>query len=65
MAQCPKCKRNSLEFSEGKSVAWCLYPDCTFCASVRDYADYASQYERPSLSEMESNDVNGRAIATG
>jgi hypothetical protein len=53
MAQCPKCRRNSLEFSEGKSVAWCLYSECTFCAPVRDYSDYVEQYESKGFSEAE------------
>jgi hypothetical protein len=47
MAECPKCKRDSLEYSEGKRAAWCLYSDCTFNAAVKDYNDYAAQFERP------------------
>lgn len=45
MAQCPKCKRNSLEYSEGKLVAWCLYSECDFSENVKDYQDYASKFE--------------------
>lgn len=45
MAQCPKCNRSSLEYSEGKLAAWCLYSECAFCENVKDYQDYASKFE--------------------
>lgn len=46
MAECPRCNRNSLEYSEGKRAAWCLYSDCTFTTPVKDYNEYVEQFER-------------------
>ncbi len=46
MAECPECKRDSLEYSEGKRVAWCLYSGCNFTTAVNNYEEYAAQFER-------------------
>ena len=57
MAQCPSCRRNSLEYNEGKLVAWCLYSDCAFREKIKDYDDYAikfEQFEKP-MSKAEKN----------
>lgn len=59
MSQCPNCKRNSLEYNEGKLVAWCLYSDCAFAEKVRDYDDYAFKFEQfdnsiPSVKKKEA-----------
>lgn len=58
MAQCPKCKRNSLEYSEGKLAAWCLYPECAFCIPVKGYNDYAAQFEKPEETTRKENEAN-------
>lgn len=52
MAECPECKRDSLEYSEGKRVAWCLYSGCDFTTSVKNYEEYASQFERSQESPV-------------
>jgi hypothetical protein len=41
---CPKCKRNSLEFSEVRKVAWCLYSECGYEKSVGSYNDYIKKF---------------------
>ena len=48
MATCPRCGRNSLEFSEPRKAAWCLYAQCGFMGTVNDYDDYVSKFEKPS-----------------
>jgi len=58
MAQCPQCKRNSLEYSEGKLAAWCLYLDCSFSQCVKDYADYALKFEESNILSMEEKNNN-------
>lgn len=49
MAHCPKCGRNSLEYSERRSEAWCLYSECGFSTQVKDYADYSVHFERGQI----------------
>lgn len=45
MSCCPKCGRNSLEFSDKRKMAWCLYvEDCGFETSVENYDNYIEKY---------------------
>jgi len=46
MAHCPKCGRNSLEYSERRSEAWCLYSDCAFSQQVATYNEFVTQFEK-------------------
>lgn len=57
MSSCPKCRRNSLEFSEKRKTAWCLYvEDCGFEEHVENYDGFIAKYasdvepERPEVS---------------
>ena len=46
MTMCPKCNRNSLEYSEARKTAWCLYvTDCGFSEQVEGYNAYIEKYE--------------------
>lgn len=45
MASCPNCKRNSLEYSDKRKTAWCLYvEDCGFQESVENYERFIEVY---------------------
>lgn len=47
MARCPSCKRNSLEHSYGRRVAWCLYfsrKDCGFEVKC-DAKEFRARFE--------------------
>jgi len=45
MSSCPRCKRNSLEFSEKRKTAWCLYvEDCGFEERVENYDSFIERY---------------------
>ena len=45
MATCPKCHRNSLEYSNARHTAWCLYvDDCGFETMTNDYEAYITEY---------------------
>ena len=47
MAMCPKCHRNSLEYSYGRKVAWCLYiKDCNFEIEVEDHQVFHQEFEK-------------------
>jgi hypothetical protein len=45
MATCPECNKNSLEYSEVRKTAWCLYTDCAFSQPVRSYEEYILEFE--------------------
>jgi len=49
MASCPKCKRDSLEYSELRSAAWCLYAECAFSERVHGYDDYVNKFESSAI----------------
>lgn len=51
MATCPKCQRNSLEFSEVRKAAWCLYADCGFTKNVANYNDYLLEFEADRMTK--------------
>lgn len=55
MAQCPKCQRSSLEYSEGRKVGWCLYADCGFSDPVQSYDDYVERFERVAQARREAS----------
>lgn len=45
MSSCPKCKRNSLEYSDARKTVWCLYvDDCGFEKRVENYDQYITKY---------------------
>ncbi len=49
---CPQCQRNSLEYSEVRKAAWCLYSECRFEEEIKTYNSYISKYERPTVDEI-------------
>lgn len=53
MPMCPKCNRDSLEFSEARKSAWCLYIDCGFSERVTSYTDYVARFEEPPIAQRE------------
>lgn len=58
MATCPNCKRNSLEHSQGRKVAWCLYiNDCGFVEVVENYNDFLERFEKTSTPLQEETNT--------
>jgi len=53
MPMCPKCQRNSLEFSEARKTAWCLYIDCGFSNAVTSYKEYIAKFEESPIVKPE------------
>lgn len=45
MATCPECNMSSLEFSEIRKEAWCLYTDCAFSQPVKSREQYILEFE--------------------
>lgn len=57
MATCPKCGRNSLEFSYGRKQVWCLYiNDCEFQESVKDQEEFNLKFEYSSYNLKNTHD---------
>jgi|CXWL01.1.fsa_nt_gi hypothetical protein len=45
MLLCPKCNRNSLEFSEKRKTVWCLYvEDCGFEKHIENYDSFLEKF---------------------
>lgn len=54
MAHCSSCKRNSLEHSYGRRVAWCLYfKGCGFEVPVNDYKEFRRRFEEKEVGNTE------------
>ena len=58
MAICPKCQRNSLEFSEVRRAAWCLYADCGFGKNVASYDEYLLEFEANRLQKTSQTNLS-------
>ena len=56
MATCPECNRNSLEFSEIRKAAWCLYTDCAFSQPVKSHEEYILEFEPPAEVPRKQNE---------
>lgn len=57
MAICPRCQRNSLEFSEVRRAAWCLYADCGFSKNVTSYDEYLLEFEAYRMQKTSQSNV--------
>lgn len=53
MPVCPQCQRHSLEFSEVRKAAWCLYIECGFHDQVANYTEYVARFEEPPTMQRE------------
>lgn len=61
MPMCPKCQRNSLEFSEVRKTAWCLYIDCGFSDEVPGYKAYIAKFEESPVVRSEEEEIAATA----
>lgn len=54
MAECPSCHRNSLDYSYGRMVAWCLYVNgCGFEEPVENYQKFHENFSESESTLIE------------